>query len=556
MHSATAVRSCGRKVRIVLQARTTSSRQPAKSLLPLGGLPLAILCAKRLKRGGMDVLLATSEDQSDDILSAIAAREGVAIFRGDLTDVLSRFIGAVADLSNDDVVVRMTADNPVPDADFVARLVEIFRRRGVSYLASRWPEDGLPYGVGGEVFTVAALRRATHAVAAYEREHVTPFLAAHEDVGVLLGNDLALDRDCSNLRCTIDTLDDYLAMARVFDLVADPVMADWRSLVQLLPSVPRQTTPAIPNVMRNGESLGRIVLGTAQFGMTYGVTNRTGCPSDDEFRAILRFATSAGVTHIDTARGYGTAETRLGGELVAVDLAGVHIITKLASLSMLHGKADASVVAEAVDASVFRSCHALQRRRIDVVLIHRFKDVILWNGAALDRLSALVDEGIVGAIGASVYTPAEAIRCLADERIQHIQIPFNLLDARWLSEDFQTALRERPAVTVHARSVFLQGLLINSARVWPEWFRRADSVVGTIAQLCAALDRRSAADLCMAYVSAFPWISTMVLGVERLEQIEELVALASAPPLSAGDVDVVRRAFPTVPSRLLHPGKW
>lgn len=544
------------KVRIVLQARTTSSRQPAKSLLPLGGIPLAILCAKRLKLGGADVLLATSEDRSDDILAAIAVREGVAVFRGDLTDVLSRFIASVADLDDDDVVVRMTADNPVPDADFVAGLVAAFWNRGVSYLATRWPEDGLPYGVGGEVFTVAALRRATDATGPYEREHVTPFLAAHEDTGVLVAEDLALDRDFSNLRCTIDTLDDYLAMVRVFDLVADPVTTDWRSIVQLLPSPPRQSSATIPHVMRHGESFGRIVLGTAQFGMAYGVTNRTGCPPDDEFRAILRYATASGVTHIDTARGYGTAESRIGGELASADITGVRVITKLASLSILSGKANARVVAEAVDASVFRSCHALNRRHIDVLLFHRFRDMVQWDGAALDRLSALVDEGIVGAIGVSVYTPIEAIRGLADKRIQHIQIPFNLLDARWFSEDFQSALRESPSVTIHARSIFLQGLLINSASLWPAWLRCADTFVATIAQLCVALGRRSAADLCMAYVRAFPWISTMVVGVERLEQLEELVALASAPPLSAADVDVVRRAFPTVPSRLLHPGKW
>ncbi len=547
-----------RKVRIVLQARTSSSRQPAKSLLPLGGIPLAILCAKRLQRSGLEVLLATSDDPSDDILTATAEHAGVAVFRGHLTDVLGRFIASTTDLEDDDVIVRMTADNPVPDGDFVVRLIDAFWRKDVSYLGTRWPDDGLPYGVGGEVFTAGALRRAgAAAVAPHEREHVTPFLAEMADVGGLTTGDLPeLESDRASLRCTIDTLEDYLAIARVFEMVDDPVQVDWRELVSLLPDLPHRNTETIPSATRNGECYGRIILGTAQFGMEYGITNQTGCPSDDGLRAILRSARTAGVTHLDTARGYGVAEARIGKLTVTGELAGLRVISKLAPLPEWRTKVDASAIVEAVDASVFRSCHALRRRRIDVMMFHRFDDMLQCNGAAVDRLVALVKEGILGGIGVSVYTPDEAIRSLADSRIEHIQIPFNLLDHRWLSEDFQSAIRARPSVTIHARSVFLQGLLINSATVWPSWFRHSEAFVAKIGRLCADLGRLSPADLCMAYVSAFPWIFTMVLGVERLEQFEELVGLAARTPLSTAEVDIVRTTFCAVPSRLLNPAKW
>lgn len=520
-------------------------------------MPLAILCAERLHNTGTDVVLATSDHPTDDALSAIAERAGVKVFRGSLTDVLARFAACTADLDGEDIVVRMTADNPVPDGDFVGRLVDAFVEQQPTYLGTRWPEDGLPYGLGGEVFTAGRLRRAAaSAHTPSQREHVTTFLV-EKDSGRRIGTHGALaEGDWSHLRCTIDTLADYVAMARVFDSVGDPIKASWRSF---LPSLPRGAPTGgrrVPCVVKNGESYSRLALGTAQVGMQYGIANRTGSPSDEELRAMLVAAVSAGVTHLDTAREYGNAETRIGEVLDAERLGSTRVITKLAALPAYGPRTKRSEIARAVDASVFRSCHALRRRRIDVVMFHRYTDMVRWKGAALDRLAELAEEGVIGALGVSVYTPAEAIESLGDERIQQVQIPFNLLDSRWLGDEFQSSLAARPDVTIHARSVFLQGLLINSPEVWPKWFRRRNGFVASILKLCVDLGRQSPADLCMAYVSAHPWVTTMVLGAERLDQLEELLGLASARPLTPAEVEHVMATFDDVPARLVNPAKW
>ena len=78
------------KVRVILQSRTLSERLPAKVLLPLGGLPIAVLCARRLANTGLDVVLATSDTASDDLLARTAAEAGIRVFRGSLDDVLGR----------------------------------------------------------------------------------------------------------------------------------------------------------------------------------------------------------------------------------------------------------------------------------------------------------------------------------------------------------------------------------------------------------------------------------------------------------------------------------
>src|SRR5690606_8502139 len=96
--------------RIVLQARTSSTRLPGKVLLPICGLPMAVLAAKRAGQDGTEVVVATSDDPSDDALAATAKRHGLKIVRGPLDDVLARFILATGDLAGDDICIRFTAD--------------------------------------------------------------------------------------------------------------------------------------------------------------------------------------------------------------------------------------------------------------------------------------------------------------------------------------------------------------------------------------------------------------------------------------------------------------
>src|SRR2546427_12368463 len=101
--------------RIVIQARLSSSRLPAKALLPLKGMPVAVLCALRAANRGGNVVVATSTDPSDDVLAAKLSEYSINIARGPLNDVLERFRLATTDLAAGDLVVRLTADNVFPD---------------------------------------------------------------------------------------------------------------------------------------------------------------------------------------------------------------------------------------------------------------------------------------------------------------------------------------------------------------------------------------------------------------------------------------------------------
>lgn len=544
-----------RRIRIVLQARMTSSRLAAKALLPVGGLPLSVLCAKRLASTGHEVVLATSVESTDDLLAATAGEAGVSVFRGSLVDVQQRFLDCVADLGDADLVVRATADNPVPDGQFVDELLVARAAADVDYLGTASPADGLPYGLSAEVFTAGALRLAARGERSPEaREHVTVDLRRAAGERGVVRRGWLLAKECAHLRVTIDTLEDYLAMAALFRTTACPDRVGWRELVERVDARAQANYGSSRSPAQ--ASGAALMLGTVQLGMAYGVANKTGRPDDGEARRLLCGALDGGVRRIDTARAYGDAELRIGKLLPRRATDEIFIVSKLRPLSDCPDDAPAREINGHVDASVYGSCRDLGRSCIDVMMFHRVEDMFRWKGVALTRLDELQARGVIGAIGVSVYRPDEAIRCLEDPRIAHLQIPFNLLDGRWLESGFQDAIASRPDVNVHVRSVFLQGLLLGPVDIWPAWAGEAHQLRAGIDALVVSLSRRNPTDLCIAYVRAFPWVSSLVLGAETAAQFAELIVLSGESPLAKSEVATVRATMGPVPERLLNPALW
>jgi spore coat polysaccharide biosynthesis protein SpsF len=474
-----------------------------------------------------------------------------------LNNVLGRFIQCIEDLRDNDIVVRTTADNPLPNGELIDFLVSKYEGANAEYFGTTSPDDGLPYGLSAEVFSAGALRgvaeQGNHD--ALDFENVTTTLRRRAGSAGIVPKGTFFAEDFSHLRATIDTLDDYLAMSSIFEGLEDPVEHDWRSLIRLLPS-PNQSRDRASSSAASTQRGSAVALGTAQLGGHYGIVNRSGPPSDSEAAEMLALAARSGVTHIDTARSYGNAEERIGRLLPTSARATLSVVTKLRPMHTTSDAAAMQEVEASIDASVYGSCRDLRMFKLDVVMFHRSDDMFRWQRGALVRLEELVRNGVVEAIGVSVYSPEEAIACLKEESVRHLQIPFNLLDSRWLCAEFQQALSRRPDVHVHARSVFLQGLLLNGPEFWPDWVQTRCEFVEQIRALVRRCERKNAADLCIAYVRSFPWITTVILGAETLRQTTELMALASEPALKGEHVEWVNAAFADVPARLLVPSRW
>jgi spore coat polysaccharide biosynthesis protein SpsF (cytidylyltransferase family)/aryl-alcohol dehydrogenase-like predicted oxidoreductase len=540
-----------RQVRVVLQARTSSSRLPAKVLLPIGGLPLAVLVARRAMRNGADLVVATSADPSDDLLASELRRYDLPTLRGPLEDVLGRFILATADLPDDALCVRLTTDNAFPDADLVAQLVKLLIAGGHSYMDCA-DNTRLPYGMSAEIFTVAALRDAAAATdAPYDREHVTPYIMRNHHPAVCPVFS-GLDRDWGHLRCTIDTFDDYSRVARVFGRVADPVAVPWQRLIEHLQALPG--APAFSIKPGAGGPAG-MVLGTVQLGIPYGRANVSGMPSETMARAIVLQAIEHGVAELDTARAYGCSENRLGRILAGGWTSRATLLTKLDPLARLCDDLPTPAVHALVDASVLGSCHALRLSALPV-LMHRAAHLESTQGRVWRRLLELKQAGLIERLGLSVQSPAELRRALAVTEVEHVQLPYNILDWRWA--EYAGMLAARPDMRVHVRSVFLQGLLTPAApERWPAIPDvDATETVAALNRLVQALNRESVRDLCIAFVRSRSWVHGVVVGVETLEQLHENLGLFRRPPLTPAEAEVVRDRLPRVPETLLNPALW
>ncbi len=299
-----------------------------------------------------------------------------------------------------------------------------------------------------------------------------------------------------------------------------------------------------------------LVLGSVQLGLPYGAANRTGLPSRRAAHSLVHRAADAGITTFDTARGYGESETRLGEALGPARK--VHTITKLSPLADLAADAPREVVRAAVDASIEQSLAALQRERLDCLLLHRAWHMTSHGGAIWERLIERLEDGTVLALGVSVQSPAEALAALESKDVQHIQLPFNLLDGRWRKAGVIDRIHARSHITIHARSVFLQGLLAaNDPTIWP---RIPDvdacALVDLIAELTAEYDRKNAADLCLAYARGQNWVDGVVVGMETEDQLEANLRLFVRPPLGAEDCARIERRVPALPDALLDPAQW
>lgn len=219
--------------RLVLQARMSSERLPGKALLPVAGIPMCVLAAHRASRAGWDLVVATSRDRTDDLLASVISAAGFRVIRGPLDDVLHRFTLATADMSPEDLCVRLTADNIFPDSDLVGLLIEAKMSTTSEYLSTAALTNGTaPVGLSAEVFTIRSLREADRlAKEVHDREHVTPLIRERHGL-TCWRSPLLIRGDLDGLFCSVDTLEDYTQVAGFMSLCPDPIGASWEELIR------------------------------------------------------------------------------------------------------------------------------------------------------------------------------------------------------------------------------------------------------------------------------------------------------------------------------------
>jgi spore coat polysaccharide biosynthesis protein SpsF len=164
------------KVVLILQARMGSTRLPGKSMMPLAGVPLVGHIIERVKRCTKvhEIVLATTQKAEDDVLADLARSYDIPAFRGAETDLLDRYFQCAKEFKAD-IVVRLPADNPVPEPGEIDRIID-YHLTGQSEFSSNLSQvfgNGYPDGIGAEVYNLKTLEEVWHKCTdPQKREHL------------------------------------------------------------------------------------------------------------------------------------------------------------------------------------------------------------------------------------------------------------------------------------------------------------------------------------------------------------------------------------------------
>lgn len=301
-----------------------------------------------------------------------------------------------------------------------------------------------------------------------------------------------------------------------------------------------------------------LTLGSAQFGMDYGLTNKKGKVDETQAIEIIKKAISLNFEYIDTASVYGDSEKIIGKALSGTLDNNIKIITKLTPFDE-SGKHQKNEIywKPLVENSILKSLKNLNVEKIDTIMLHRGSH--LKNPFIIDELLRLKNEKFFENIGVSIQNTEELELALKTDYLSIIQIPINILDYRW--ERFVKKIekiKQNRNLKIHARSVFLQGLLIdNSEKNWLKAnVKDYLSIQDWILKKKKDFNCKSTKNLCISYVNGLNWIDSLVIGVQNLEQLNENFLYYKDQPLNQMQINILKKDRPILDINILDPSKW
>ncbi len=266
----------------------------------------------------------------------------------------------------------------------------------------------------------------------------------------------------------------------------------------------------------------KLGLGTAQFGMDYGVANTSGQVSVTEVSAILAVAAANGIDLIDTASLYGESEQVLGGCLSKSHT--FKIVTKTPYFSSTRITVNDGMTLR----NVYRdSLEKLRQESLYALLIHNADDLLKSGGDILyEEMQRLKDDGLVMKIGVSVYSGQQLDELSGKYPLDLVQLPLNIFDQRLLKSGHLRRLK-LAGTEIHVRSAYLQGLLHLAPEELPPSLNR---LLERLRQYREALGRWNITirQAPLWFLADIGEIDYVVCGVDSRAQLEEICLIAQA----------------------------
>ena len=284
----------------------------------------------------------------------------------------------------------------------------------------------------------------------------------------------------------------------------------------------------------------KVALGTANFGSHYGIQNYDGKLSSDVVAKIMQVAFKSGIRILDTASAYGDCHEVLG----KIGTNGWEIVSKIPTIP-----ADCKDVTGFLTNNFEKTLENLQVERIHGLLLHNSGDLLArYSDEVFSCLKGLRSQQLVSKVGISIYDPG----CLWDitgrYEIDLVQGPINVFDNQ-IDESGWLDRLVNLGIEFHARSIFLQGLLLSPEIQANKFFSQWDSLFLDFNNWVRH-SKESALEKCLSHVRSFKNVSCILVGVDNVEQVCDVVAAmnhkpARAPSFTSHDL-----------ATLINPSRW
>jgi len=297
-----------------------------------------------------------------------------------------------------------------------------------------------------------------------------------------------------------------------------------------------------------------ICLGTVQFGLNYGINNKTGKPDKEEVFDILNYSLEMGITILDTAAAYGNAE-ELIGEYIRTHKkeSSLKVITKLRPNLFEEPRLDSEEIKRTIKREVTESLKKLNIKTLHGLLLHTPSDYYIED--VLEALGEIKTEGLSENIGVSIYDKQTALDVVSNSLMDFIQVPYNVFDQRLDEEEF-FSLAHKNKIKIFTRSIFLQGLLLIETLDLPKHLQEAKSYLLQYRNICAkySITTQEAA---IQFIKESPQHNNIVLGIDNMKQLAEDVELFQKDALNTDLIKELKETFNNkVAKAIIVPSLW
>ena len=287
--------------------------------------------------------------------------------------------------------------------------------------------------------------------------------------------------------------------------------------------------------------MNKLALGTAQFGLNYGVSNKDGRTKIPDVEKILGFAKNQNIDLIDTAISYGNSEKIIG----KLGISDFRFVTKLPSLPNRYVDIESWV-----ERYVESSLNHLGIESLYGLLIHKSENFLNASGKKLiEVLNRMKQYGLVKKIGVSIYDPSEFEKIFGLTRIDIIQAPLNIMDRRLIKSGWLSRLHSEE-IEIHTRSVFLQGLLLMNRKNIPNYFFKWSNIFDQW-EFELKKNNLNALDVCLSYPLSIPQVDRVIVGVENINQLKEIINKSNIPKSQLDTSFMISNE-----EMLINPSNW